>query len=148
VGKTNQFNLTTRRHSEAEIRRIANSPCGQAWAIRVEDRFGDSGVVGVALAVMESGTCVIETFLLSCRVIGRGIETALLAHVVERARLAGASTVVGEYIPTERNGLCADLYPRHGFQRTDGSTDAQRFVLDLTVGTVQTPGWIRLVTSQ
>ncbi len=86
LAKTNQFNLTTRRRSAAEVEEIASAPGGQAIAVRVRDRFGDAGVVGLALARNEGDSCFVDSLLLSCRVIGRGIETALLAHLAATAK--------------------------------------------------------------
>ena len=91
LAKTNQFNLTTRRHSAAEVEEFANASGGQAVVVRVRDRFGDAGVVGLALARMQGDYCSIDSLLLSCRVIGRGIESALLAYIGEQARQNGAT---------------------------------------------------------
>ncbi len=115
LAKTNQFNLTTRRHSAAEVEEFASYPGGQAVAIRVRDRFGDAGVVGLALARNEGDSCLIDSLLLSCRVIGRGIETALLAHLADNAKRAGAKRLIGEFIATKKNAPCADFYLDHGF---------------------------------
>ena len=143
LGKTNQFNLTTRRHSEREIERLAISPGAQAWAIRVRDRFGDAGVVGVALATLEERRCLIDSFLLSCRVIGRGVESALLWHVAQNAKRVGATRLVGEYLPTPKNLPCADMYPRHGFTEVGPSPEGGRlFALELTDAPLQLPPWI------
>src|SRR5205823_401613 len=119
IQKTNQFNLTTRRHSEAEVLRIAEKPGALALGLRSRDRFGDLGVVGVVLgypateipmsaarSAADTGHAAefyIDTFLLSCRVIGRGIETALLALVAAHARRIGARYLRGEYIATRKN---------------------------------------------
>jgi FkbH-like protein len=85
LAKTNQFNLTTRRRSAAEIEEYASVEGGQAVVVRVRDRFGDAGVVGLALARNQGESCAMDSFLLSCRAIGRGIETALLAYIGQRA---------------------------------------------------------------
>ena len=77
--KTNQFNLTTRRYSAAEVMAFVHDSRCEAIAVRVRDRFGDAGVVGLALTRQEDEVCRIDTLLLSCRVIGRGIESAILA---------------------------------------------------------------------
>src|SRR5207249_6689888 len=83
---TNQFILTTRRYSATDLERFAREPGTQILSLRVRDCFGDAGQVGVAIC-LERGSCVyLDTFLLSCRVIGRGIESALLAYVAEEAR--------------------------------------------------------------
>jgi FkbH-like protein len=148
LGKTNQFNLTTRRHSAAEVERFANARNGQAIALRLRDRFGDSGVVGLALAETVGETCRIDSLLLSCRVIGRGIETALLAEVGARAQHSGARRLVGEYIPTRKNGLCANFYPDHGFVRmeeTAATADgAVLYEFDLHAETLRSPAWLTL----
>ena len=120
LAKTNQFNLTTRRRSAAEVEEFAASPGGQAIAIRVRDRFGDAGVVGLALARTTGDSCIIDSLLLSCRVIGRGIETALLAHLAGNAIRAGAKHLIGEFIATKKNAPCADFIP------TMASSKAQR----------------------
>jgi FkbH-like protein len=148
LAKTNQFNLTTRRHSAAEVEAFASYPGGQAIAIRVRDRFGDAGIVGLALARTEGDTCSIDSLLLSCRVIGRGIETALLAHLGENAIRAGAKRLVGEFIPTKKNAPCADFYVDHGFVKGSASRDASPdsifYQLDLTTAAPESPRWLTL----
>lgn len=144
LAKTNQFNLTTRRHSAAEVERFAAEPGGQAVAVRVRDRFGDAGVVGVALVRREGEECWIDSFLLSCRVIGRGIETALLSHIARRAAGFGAKILIGEYVESAKNTPCADFYPRNGFE-TDGraGNDGSRcYRLDLTEHMPNWPTWL------
>ena len=146
LAKTNQFNLTTRRHSAAEVEAFASAPGGQAIVVRVRDRFGDAGVVGLALACMEGDTCRIDSLLLSCRVIGRGIETALLARIGQHAARSGARRLIGEFIPTTKNAPCASFYPDHQFTR-QGRSEANAaesvfFEFDLTGSDVTTPPWI------
>jgi FkbH-like protein len=148
LAKTNQFNLTTRRHSAAEIEKFASVAGGQAVVVRVRDRFGDAGVVGLALARNEGDSCYIDSLLLSCRVIGRGIETALLAHLGEHALRTGAKRLVGEYIATKKNAPCADFYSDHGFaQRVPSEevhSDSAFYELDLTASAPTSPKWITL----
>ena len=148
LAKTNQFNLTTRRHSAAEVEQFASTAGGQAVAVRVRDRFGDAGVVGLALARNEGDSCLIDSLLLSCRVIGRGIETALLAHLAENAKRAGAKRLIGEFIATKKNAPCADFYLDHGFVKDTSSQDAQSgsvfYQLDLTTSAPTSPKWLTL----
>jgi FkbH-like protein len=148
LAKTNQFNLTTRRHSAAEVEEFASHPGGQAVAIRVRDRFGDAGVVGLALARNEGDSCLIDSLLLSCRVIGRGIETALLAHIADNAKRAGAKQLIGEFIATKKNAPCADFYLDHGFVKDTSSRDARPdsvfYQLDLTTSAPTSPKWLTL----
>ena len=118
LGKTNQFNLTTRRHGATDIEHFQSTPGGQAIALRVRDRFGDSGVVGLLLAQTDRNICRIDTVLLSCRVIGRDIERALLAEAAQRASSDSARWLLGEFRPTKKNGPAADFYPNCGFTTT------------------------------
>lgn len=148
LAKTNQFNLTTRRHSAAEVEEFASTPGGQAIAIRVRDRFGDAGVVGLALASTKGDSCFIDSLLLSCRVIGRGIETALLAYLANNAVRAGAKFLIGEFIATKKNAPCEDFYSDHGFIKDTSSqypqTDSVFYRLDLTTSAPVSPGWLTL----
>jgi FkbH-like protein len=112
--KTNQFNLTTCRLTAAQIAEMIAEGAVALW-LRLADRFGDHGLVGVALAHRVQGVWIIHTFLLSCRVIGRGAETALLAQLLARVQARGGAEIIGEYRPTPKNSLVADFYPRHGF---------------------------------
>ncbi len=89
--KTNQFNATTRRYSEAEVQRRTSSANWIVTTVGVRDRFGDNGIVGLVMADRAEGALNLDTFLLSCRVIGRGVETAMLAHLCDRARAAGCA---------------------------------------------------------
>jgi FkbH-like protein len=146
LAKTNQFNLTTRRRSAAEVEEFAAAEGGQAVVVRVRDRFGDAGVVGLALARRQGDSCVIDSLLLSCRVIGRGIESALLAYVGQQALGSGAKRLVGEYIATKKNAPCAEFYSDHGFSRmvpSEGVSSGSVFYeLDLTSSTITSPKWI------
>ena len=144
LAKTNQFNVTTRRHSAAEVEDFAAN--GQAWVIRVRDRFGDAGVVGLALARNQGDTCHIDSFLLSCRVIGRGIETALLAFIAENAQRAGATRIIGEFIPTKKNAPSASFYADHGFTSTPqaDNTNSIFYEFDLATAALTSPRWITL----
>jgi FkbH-like protein len=118
--KTNQFNLTTRRYTDGEIRGFVESGDCDVLAVRVRDRLGDSGIVGVAMVRHEDDRSAIDTFLMSCRVLGRGVEDALLVACLLASRRHGGQQVSGEFIPTAKNGRVADFYPAHGFAE-DGS---------------------------
>jgi len=139
IAKTNQFNLTTRRHSAPEIEALVQSGFG-LW-LRLQDRFGDNGLTALAIAVPEKDALWrIDTFLLSCRIIGRSAETALLHCVLREIAKRGGQTVLGEFIVTGRNSICADFYARHGF----GAENETLWRLDLARSTVQFPPFIFL----
>lgn len=117
VAKTNQFNLTTRRHTQEDIARLIALPGVIALTLRLRDRFGDHGLVSVLLAVPDGGreTIRIDTWLMSCRVISRTAEQFLFGDFLERCRTLGYRRIVGEYIPTKKNGLVANLFEKIGF---------------------------------
>ncbi|MFC3609262.1 HAD-IIIC family phosphatase [Stutzerimonas tarimensis] len=121
INKTNQFNLTTRRYSEAEVERLASTPGALGLAVRLADRFGDNGLICVVLArpdaALDADELLIDSWLMSCRVLGRQVEQALLAVLAEAAAKAGWKALVGEYRPTPRNAMVAEHYPRLGFDQ-------------------------------
>lgn len=122
INKTNQFNLTTRRYTEAQVRSIAQSADWWGRWFRLADRFGDHGLVGVILARIEDRRWTIDTWLMSCRVLGRKLEDFILCVLLSAAQERNAVEVLGEYIPTEKNRLVRDLYPSLGFRpAADGS---------------------------
>lgn len=134
VNKTNQFNLTTRRYTEAEVARIAGDPQSVALALRLQDRFGDNGLISVLLArpdpALEAGELLIDTWLMSCRVLGRQVEEAALDVLIEMVSGRGWKSLVGEFRPTPRNGMVVEHYPRLGFeprQAPEGSDPGARF---------------------
>jgi len=146
--KTNQFNLTTRRYSEQQIQAFATRSGWRAYTIRVIDRYADNGLVGVAFTIDSQDTCEIETFLLSCRVIGRGIETALLARIVEEARQRGMRHLKGRFIPTKKNRPAHTFFRDNGFAPLDETSEGVAWQLDLQRGNVPWPAWIELLEAE
>ena len=129
INKTNQFNLTTRRYSEAEVERIASNPAAVALAIRLADKFGDNGLISVVLArpdaSVASDELLIDSWLMSCRVLGRQVEDAVLDVLAAAATAAGYRALIGEYRPTERNGMVAEHFPRLGFVQHPALSDSE-----------------------
>jgi FkbH-like protein len=112
--KTNQFNLTTRRYEVTDLARFVDSAEHAVLMLDYRDRFGDEGSVGLAIVDLAQGR--IDTFLTSCRVIGRKVETRLLDKAVELCRDRGLQKVIGEYIPSRKNKMVASFYENHGFK--------------------------------
>jgi len=139
--------VTTRRHSEREIEEFASRPNWSVYSVRVKDRFGDNGIVGVLITRMNGNICEIETFLLSCRVIGRTIETAMLGFLVENSRAEGAEFLQGWFVPTEKNTPVRDLYTRHQFEPIATQGGATLWSLNLAEAEISQPEWIRLVVT-
>lgn len=129
--KTNQFNLTTRRYTVAQLAELAHDPCKSVIYARLQDKFGDNGIIGVSILQYEGTTCSIDTFLLSCRVIGRGIEDFFLQECIKAAQRRRCTAVYGTYRPTKKNGQTETFYPNHGFSPVDAAVDERRYVLAL-----------------
>jgi FkbH-like protein len=141
--KTNQLNTTTRRYGEAELQQMLGEPAWRGYVLSARDRFGDNGVVGLALTRDDGAVCEIDTFLLSCRVIGRGLETAFLAHIAGEARERGAERLSGEFRPTPRNAPAARIYELAGFRLLGETADGQAWGLSLSDEAVVAPAWVR-----
>jgi FkbH-like protein len=122
INKTNQFNLTTIRRTQDEVEALAFSNVALVIGMDVRDKYGDYGLVGVGILTKEDTTCVIDTLLMSCRVLGRGAEDTLIAKLAEAAMSLGCDRLRGKYVPTAKNAIVKDLYQRFNF-RHDPQTD-------------------------
>ena len=145
VGRTNQFNLTTRRHSPADLARMAEADDTVVACLRLRDRFGDQGLIAVGILKQRGHEAYLDTFLMSCRVMNRGVERAMMAYLAERGADIGCSRLIGEYRPTAKNHMVERLFPDLGFTphgRMDGGTVWE---LDLTPDSNMWPGHIRRV---
>jgi FkbH-like protein len=125
VNKSNQFNLTTRRYSEREIEQVEQDPARHAIWVRLTDAFGDNGVISVVIADKADKTWEIDTWLMSCRVLGRRVPEAVLGHLVAAARAQGAQTLIGRYIPSAKNRMVADHYSKLGFSPGETGGDGE-----------------------
>jgi FkbH-like protein len=138
--RTNQFNLTTRRYSAGELERMLGEDDLELYTLAVCDRFGDSGITGLAILRLADEQAEIDTLLMSCRILGRRLEDALLAFLAERAGARGAVQLIGRYEPTAKNGQAADFYPARHFV-----PDAEQgsFRLDMRLHCPQWPAQVR-----
>jgi FkbH-like protein len=127
INKTNQFNLTTRRRGDAEVRALLAAGA-YTQAMRTSDRFGDSGLTGVLIAVPEGGRLRVDTWLMSCRVLGRRLDEAMFGALVRYAAENGYTGITGEYIPTAKNGQVANLYIRLGCAAAGQEGDSRFFL--------------------
>lgn len=136
ISKSNQFNLTTRRYSEAQVAEIEADPNCLTLQVRLVDTFGDNGMISVIICRQDAGVWQIDTWLMSCRVLGRRVEQAVLQELLIHARSLGISRIIGTYRPTERNRLVEDHYSKLGFTEcerlADGSTVWSLEVADYT----------------
>ena len=118
--KTNQFNLTTKRYTDADVRTSLQNGW-KIWCISVADKFGDNGITGCIM--VDSDT--IDTFLLSCRILGKGVELAFIKKILSMLKESGVALVKADYLPTAKNAQVKDFYDRCGFpclmEKADGS---------------------------
>jgi FkbH-like protein len=123
INKSNQFNLTTRRYTEEQTLAVMLDPGAVGLQLRLIDQFGDNGVIAIVIGRMQVGQdMLIDTWLMSCRVLGRQVELTTLNLLAQEAKKLGARRLIGEYIPTKKNRMVKDHYAKLGF--TVISTDA------------------------
>jgi FkbH-like protein len=146
VNKTNQFNVTTRRYSAEEIVALVEGDRSEVVAARVRDRFGEYGLVGIVILRHQGPRTEIDSLLMSCRVLSRGIETAMLASAIEAARACGAREILGRYIPTRKNAMVADLFQRHGFAETHQAIEASEQLWLRDLAPLPVPDYLRAST--
>ena len=126
IHKTNQFNLTTRRFSEEEVRAAMAERKVLTMQLRLRDRFGDNGIIALLLGRLDDQRRLwIELWLMSCRVLGRTVEEATMNRLVAAAREMGAREIAGVYRPSSRNHMVEQHYRKMGFQPLDGSPDGE-----------------------
>lgn len=137
--RTNQFNLTTKRYSRTELAMFLASSTATLLLLRLSDRFGDYGYVGFCLLTHDGESAHIDTFLMSCRALGRQVETAFLALCTEAASGNGASIITADYVPTVKNAQVADFYQRHGFKTESKSGSKMRFIWHCKPDSINVP---------
>lgn len=126
INKSNQFNLTTHRYTESQVEQLEADDSVMTLHARLIDKFGDNGIICVIICrATRHDTWTIDSWLMSCRVLGRCVEQAVLAEIVLRARAAGITTLEGLYLPTDRNEMVREHYGKLGFTRIDDSTDGR-----------------------
>ena len=132
INKTNQFNLTNRRHSRNDVQKLVMNPDTYSFCFHLSDRFGDTGIIGVLIAVPEIYNKYgigykVDTFLLSCRVMGRTVEYAIFSHLHSWLMQRKINNLYGEFIPTKKNAPVRDLYQSLGFKLILDGSDMKLF---------------------
>lgn len=133
INKSNQFNLTTRRYTDPEIERLEADPSALGLQVRLSDSFGDNGMISVVICRPAApAEWTIDTWLMSCRVLGRKVEWMVLGEMLRHARACSIARIVGLYIPSEKNALVVDHYRKLGFEKVKEDTDGTtHWVLDV-----------------
>ncbi len=127
INKTNQFNLTTRRLTEAQVAAAEADESVVTIQARLQDRFGDMGMIGVIACRVEGATATIEDWLMSCRVLGRRVEEAMLTGLLARLREQGVSELRASYVPTAKNGMVREHFDKLGFTLDREGDDGRRW---------------------
>ena len=140
--RTNQFNMTTRRYSEQEIGKLMDDPKVLIYAARSSDRFGDNGIIGAIILRLDGKLADIDTLLLSCRVIGRTIETAFLAAAIQAARAKGVRQLRGHFLPTAKNAPAKDFFEQNGFTCTEQTDNGSIWEADIEAALPAIPEWV------
>ena len=140
IGKSNQFHLTGTRHGEADLQARVDSGTGHARWYGLRDRFGDNGLISVVVVERRDGDLEVDTWVMSCRVLARGMEEFILNDLAAKAADLGCTAITGRYVPSGKNGLVAGLYPRLGFAVTGEEEGVVSYRLDLA-------DWTRRPTS-
>ena len=144
--KTNQFNLTTQRYTPSEVERFIASPICELWVVRGRDRFGDLGAIGVVLLRRDGRVVYIDSFLMSCRAMGRGIETAIMNHVKHRLLdEPGHLELRGRYLPTAKNKPAETFYEDQGFRLLERRDSGEKLYVLRRIDTREIPcEWIEV----
>jgi FkbH-like protein len=140
--RTNQFNFTTRRYSEGDIRSMLADPMRRLYTVSLKDRFGELGVVGAAIICQSADAWQLDTFLMSCRALGRGVEDAFLAMLVAEAEQS-KTKLIGEFITTKKNAPALQFLQRIG--ATLRPIDDLRHTFELKPSLIHCPSWITLL---
>ena len=135
INKTNQFNLTTRRYTSAEVEAIARDSNYIALYGKLTDTFGDNGLISVIIGRREAADLQLDLWIMSCRVLKRDMEIAMLDTLAEHARAAGVEKIVGTYLRTPKNAMVEDHYGKLGFTLESSAEDGSKSVWSLRVAT-------------
>jgi FkbH-like protein len=127
INKTNQFNLTSVRMTQDEVIAVQQDDKYQTFQFRLKDSFGDMGIIAVVIASYHGAEWDIDSWLMSCRVLGRKVEQGILSCIVAKARTAGISTIRASFIPTTKNSMVKDHYDKLGFHLEKAQSDGCRY---------------------
>jgi FkbH-like protein len=132
INKSNQFNLTTKRYNEEDVRAFQDDRDAiLCWQVRLDDAFSAHGMIAVVIVRKDGTVWTIDSWLQSCRVLERGVEETVMNHLFARAAQEGIKTINGEYVPSPRNGMVAEFYDRLGFERVDEDDTGRRYARDV-----------------
>jgi FkbH-like protein len=138
INKSNQFHLTTTRYPESELQAMAGRPDHAVRYFKLRDRFGDNGLISVVILRQEQAALVIDTWVMSCRVLARSMEEFILNEMIAIARARQCDAILGIYKPTAKNKLVSGLYERLGFEKVADDNGATSWRLAVVPGCERT----------
>lgn len=127
--KTNQFNLTTKRYTESEVQRMIESSDWKVFSFQVTDRYGDYGVTGALFAELNGREAFIDSFLLSCRILGRNLEKKIIETAMNRLKILGIERIGAEFVPTEKNSQTEDFYEEFQFVCSSKTAEKKEYFI-------------------
>ena len=143
INKSNQFHLTGTRYSEAELKAIAAAPDCVVRHLRLSDKFGDNGLIASIVLRRQDRTMLVDTWVMSCRVLGRTVEEFIANDIRTIAQQRGCERVVGRYVRSAKNGLVEGLYERLGFTCVNRSDDVTEWAFELGADVPAWTTWVR-----
>ncbi|MCP4609786.1 MAG: HAD-IIIC family phosphatase [Planctomycetes bacterium] len=148
--KTNQFNLTTKRYSETDIQTFVNSNQSDVIYVKLKDRFGDSGIVGACILKYQEKKAIFDSFLLSCRVLGRGVEDIFIIQSLKLAKKLGCKAAIGEYYSSRKNSQVANFYTKQDFEilKEKTNVEGQKFQYKLDGQIICEPTFFKKIDSE
>jgi FkbH-like protein len=147
IGKSNQFHLTGTRYSEADLLSISSRPAWHVRRVHLADRFGDNGLIACLVLHAANGTLHIDTWVMSCRVLGRTVEEFIACKLQEIARQNGCNRLSGRYVRSPKNNLVAGLYARLGFVPAMECTTATDWIYEIADARPAWKTWVRQVSA-
>lgn len=142
--RTNQFNLTTKRYTEEDIKYFSENEDFRLYWARLSDNFGDYGIIAAAIILRENDSFIMDTFLLSCRAIQRTVETAFLAYIFKKAKEEGIKYIKGKIIYTKKNIPARDFYQRHNFTKIAQSENEEEWFAEVNSINLNYPEWFQI----
>jgi FkbH-like protein len=142
--KSNQFNVTTLRQSEAQIAAKMADLQSEVISLTVSNKFGNAGLTGVLLLRFDRDTTIVENFFMSCRVLGQGVELALWPQIIERSRERGCRRITATFIPSAKNAQAAEFFDSVGFTKVGDDNGTKRYVLAIDWSAGPSPAWIKV----
>lgn len=142
--RTNQFNLTTKRYTEEDIKNFYENENYRLYWARLLDNFGDYGIIATAIILKEDDSFIVDTFLLSCRAIQRTVETAFLAYILKKAKEEGIKKIKGKIIYTKKNIPARDFYKRHNFIKVGQKENEEEWFAEIKNINLDYPEWFQI----